>query len=166
MNEFKCSICGKQHSDLTAYVNCVTKCAAAKSKENELNKMLKCVEDAFDTFNKSKEYLDLRLNEFKAKFPEEYAEYYPILMSEGEDKCEELDCDGKCNECICNKEHGCHENTEDRREDDKEMYMVFSKDGSIEAATVNGKVVDKEEALKLLSADPYLAHIAEILGDL
>lgn len=157
MNEFKCSICGKQHSDLTAYVNCVTKCAAAKSKENELNKMLKCVEDAFDTFNKSKEYLDLRLNEFKAKFPEEYAEYYPILISEGEDKCEKLDC---------NEEHGCHESTENRREDNKEMYMVFGKNGLIEEATVNGKVVDKEEALKFLAADPYLSYIAEILGDL
>lgn len=152
MSEFKCSICGKQYSDLTAYVNCVTKCAAAKSKENELNKMLKCVEDARDTFNKSKEYLDLRLKEFKTKFPKEYAEYYPILMpsneEECEDECKEWDCDGECNKCICNEEHGCHEG----EEKSESLYKV------------NGKSISKDEFLAILKENPGVEHLAKTLG--
>lgn len=160
---FKCGICGKEYDDLTSYVNCVTSCAAVKNEE-ELNKMLKRVKDAIDTFNGAKVYLDLCLNEFKSRFPEEYTKFYPTIMPTSTDSC----C-GNNDCCECEVE-GDNCSCKDEKHNDvvNNFYMKFdtSNGESTVEAKINGEPVETKDVMKLLMENPEVAHLARFFGDL
>lgn len=173
---FKCSICGKEYDDLTSYMNCVNFCVKKEQKKDELKRLVDGVKDALDTVNKSKDYLKYRLDEFKEKFPEEYNEYYPTLMSVNEcDNCNECDCDDcgekewvcdeDCDNCKCKEENGCYE--EEKENEEKSFFVEIdsSKGKPKIKATVNGKPVGEDVAMKLfLRKNPEVKRLAKTLG--
>jgi hypothetical protein len=166
---FKCSICGKEYDDLTSYMNCVNYCVKKEQKKDELKRLVDGVKDALDTVNKSKDYLKYRLDEFKEKFPEEYNEYYPTLMSVNDD-CVEKDwiCDEDCDNCPCNEEHGCYDTDEEGNNEEEVKNFLVEIDSSNKnpkiKATVNGKPVGEDVAMKLISKNPEVMHLAKTLG--
>ena len=162
MDIYKCAICGKEYDDFMSYGKCVRSCVETKikkDKEDEIKKLVDGVKDALDTVNKSKEYLNYRLKEFKDKFPEEYNEYYPTLMPVNEDYCN--DC---CDDCEYKKENGCNEEGKENEEKSFFVEIDSSKGKPKIKATVNGKPVGEDVAMKLFSKNPEVMHIVKTLG--
>lgn len=76
--KYVCGICGTAYSDLDDYLNCVSKCGE-KLKEN---KHLEEVNAALNGVKQAKNYYEQKLDEFKQKYPKEYA----VNFGTGSDK--------------------------------------------------------------------------------
>ena len=99
--------------------------------------------------------MDLRLKEFKDRFPEEYNEYYSTLVSEKK----ECSCGDNCCSCDCEdcgeKDWNC----------DTFEFEMNSNNGKPEIkARVNGKPADEDRVLKLFESNPEVMHLAKTLG--
>lgn len=67
--KYKCSICGKEYSNLDNYLKCVSNCVETKKKSNE---RLNEINAALNGVKQAKLYYEQKLKEFKENYPDEY----------------------------------------------------------------------------------------------
>lgn len=147
MNEkYVCGLCGKTHTDLDEYMNCVLKCGEKLKeleKEEKEKKRLIELNSALNGVKQAKDYYEQKLNEFKEKYPEEYE------LNFGSE-----DCHGNCK---------CKSNEKENTSKKVEVKITNDGKGSKIDASINGKKVD-DEIIKELSTDPEIEFFAKMLG--
>ncbi len=71
-NKYKCSICGKEYSNVDDYLKCVTKCAADLKKNQQEKERLEKINAALNGVKQAEQYFQQKLKEFKEEYPDEY----------------------------------------------------------------------------------------------
>lgn len=147
--KFVCSICGKEHFTLDAYMNCVSKCGenakAVQKAEAEKERLVK-MNAALNRVKEAKKYFEEQL----AKFEKEYPAEYKLNFGE-KDTCKD--------DCKCSSKPKTNTKSEKI-----ELAYEADKNGKAKmTAKVNGKDVS-DEALADLLADPETRFIAQLLG--
>lgn len=150
MNEkrYVCSLCGKQHHDLDAYINCVSTCGSKLKKEQEEAEKIKRMTEinaALNAVKQAKKYYEDKLEEFKTKYPEEYKTNF--VKEETKTYTPNYPKDFS-----------------DLMKNSNIFELSYERNGDNEptlTAKVNGNEV-KDDALKTLSAMPYVAKLLNL----
>lgn len=159
MKKFVCSVCGKEHEDLTSYMNCVNFCAGNLLKEQERirEEYLENMNAALNRVKSAEEYYKDQLRTFMNEYPDEYKKHFG-----SEKTSSEKDINNS------NNKTDVPDVLNDFNWLDELNDIVFSsitdKDGSVKTNTmINGKDVDSDKALKKLKSNPETQHIAKLL---
>lgn len=132
--KYTCNICGRQHSELDAYIKCVSECGK-KAKENE--KRNEEINAAINRVKQAEKYLQEQKNFFKEKFPEEY----------------DLNFSTKVDKKVTPKVNSVEFSYEKNEAEDP---TVITK--------INGEEVTHDAYKTLLESDPNTKYIAQLLG--
>lgn len=150
MNEkYVCGLCGRTHTDLDEYINCVTRCGNKLKeieKEEKEKKRLEELNAALNGVKQAKIYYEQKLNEFKEKYPEEY------------------DLNFATESCTCSSNCKDFNEEKDNKTERLEVKVITDSDGKPKIdAKINGKKID-DKTLKDLSIDPEINFLARMFG--
>ena len=159
MKKFVCSVCGKEHEDLSKYIECVNFCAGNLLKEQDRirEEYLEKMNAALNRVKSAEEYYKDQLRLFMNEYPDEYEKHFGSKPNDSSKNINNsravVDTPDVLNDF----------NWLDGLND-----IVFSsttdKDGSVKTNTmINGKNVDSDKALKKLKSNPETQHIAKLL---
>ena len=144
MKNYTCAICGKEYSDLDAYLSCVYKCGEtlrANKRAEEEKKRLEEINAALNRVKEAKKYFEEQLADFEKKYPVEYKMNFGAKDTE---------------ECKCN----CTNTEKDNR---PTVYTLSYNGKDKPVFKVNGQEKSNEFVNDLLS-DPDMKYIGELLG--